>query len=259
MTVAGFEETSFTYEGVTRAVFRRGVGPAVVVMHEVPGITPEVARFATRVADAGFTVFLPHLFGEDERPFSTRYALRTIARVCVGHEWRVLAARESSPITHWLRALARHAFAEIGGKGVGAIGMCLTGNFGLTLAMDEAVIAPVLSQPSLPFPILPSARSELAISDAERAQLKERAAKGLKVLGLRFTNDPACPVQRFDRLRRELGPGFEAIEIDSSPGNAFGIPRSAHSVVTKDLIDEAGHPTRAALDRVIAFFKERLT
>jgi hypothetical protein len=75
---------------------------------------------------------------------------------------------------------------------------------------------------------------------------------------MRFTRDPLCPGERFDTLRRELGAGFEAIEIDSSPGNPFGIKKLAHSVVTEDLVDQEGHPTRAALDRVLGFFGERL-
>jgi dienelactone hydrolase len=259
MTLAGFDETRFTHEGVERVVYRRGTGPAVIVMHEIPGIIPEVSRFAERVADAGFAVFMPDLFGEVGRPFTMGYALKSLTGACVSREFKVLAARESSPITDWLRALARHAHKEAGGKGVGAIGMCLTGNFGLTLAMDDAVLAPVLSQPSLPFPVFPGAKAALAISDAELVHLKKRTKGGLKVLGLRFTADPVCTVARFDRLRAELGDGFEAIEIDSSRGNRFGIPSHAHSVVTRDLVDEAGHPTRAALDRVISFFRERLT
>jgi dienelactone hydrolase len=259
MTLPGFEETWFASDGVGRAVYRRGQGPAVVVIHEIPGIIPEVARFATLVAEAGFTVFLPHLFGEVGRPTTSGYVLETLAGVCVSREFRVLAKRESSPITQWLRALARHAFAEVGGKGVGAIGMCITGNFALSLAMDEAVMAPVLSQPSLPFPVSAAARRALAISDDELLHLKRRTADGLKVLGLRFTGDPSSPGERFERLRQELGDGFEAIEIDSSKGNRHGIPAGAHSVVTRDLVDEAGHPTRQALDRVLAFFKERLT
>ena len=67
-----------------------------------------------------------------------------------------------------------------------------------------------------------------------------------------------CPRARFENLERQLGDGFEGIEIDSGKGNAHGIPRSAHAVLTNDLVDEAGHPTRAALDRVLALFRERL-
>jgi dienelactone hydrolase len=88
--------------------------------------------------------------------------------------------------------------------------------------------------------------------------VKERVAAGCPVLGLRFTADRLVPPQRFLQLREELGKGFEAIEIDSYPDNPFHIPSTAHSVVTKDLIDVDGHPTQQALDRVLAFFKERL-
>jgi dienelactone hydrolase len=141
---------------------------------------------------------------------------------------------------------------------VGALGMCLTGNFALALMVDAAVMAPVLSQPSLPFGVSPSHRAALHLSDADLAVVKERVKGGCPVLGMRFTHDPLCPRERFDALRRELGAGFEAIEIDSGPRNPFGIRRLAHSVVTEELVDAEGHPTRAALDRVLALFEARL-
>lgn len=257
-TLPGFTETPFTHDGVLRDVYRRGAGPGVVIMHEIPGITPEVATFAERIAGAGFTVFVPHLFGTPGKAFSVPYVLVQAARACVSREFHVLASRGASPITHWLRALCRHVHAELGGKGVGAIGMCLTGNFALALMVDPVVMAPVLSQPSLPFGIGRERRAGLHLSDDDLARVKERVAGGCPVLGLRFTADPLVPAERFTRLREELGSGFEAVDIDSSPGNPWGISRVAHSVLTKDLVDEAGHPTRAALERVIGFFKERL-
>ena len=258
MPLEGFEAFPFTHAGATRDVYRRGSGPGVVVIHEIPGITPEVARFGRRVADDGFTAFLPHLFGTPGKAFSNAYVLSQMARACVSREFTVLARNESSPITDWLRALCRQAHARCGGPGVGALGMCLTGNFALALMVDESVLAPVLSQPSLPFPVSAAHRAALHVSDAELAAAKGRAQLGCGVLGLRFTRDPLCPPERFERLRRELGAGFEAVEIDSSSGNPHGIPRTAHSVLTKDLVDEAGHPTRAALERVLGFFRERL-
>jgi dienelactone hydrolase len=179
-------------------------------------------------------------------------------RACISREFHVLARGGSSPITDWLRALCRHAHETCGGPGVGAIGMCLTGNFALSLMVDESVMAPVLSQPSLPFGVSRSHRKALHLSDADLSVVKERVKGGCGVLGMRFTADPMCPGERFDTLRRELGDGFEAIEIDSGRGNTHGIPRIAHSVVTNDLVDEAGHPTREALDRVLAVFRERL-
>lgn len=254
-----YESTTFEHEGVVRPLFLRGVGPGIVVMHEIPGIYPAVIEFADRLVAAGYRVYLPELLGETGREFSNVYMLKSMARACIAKEFHVLASRGSSPITHWLRALARKAHAECGGSGVGCIGMCLTGNFGLALMVDEAVMAPVLSQPSLPFPFGAERKQALHVSDGDLEVIRDRVKnRGCKVLGLRFTDDPLCPPERFERLREELGDGFEGIEIDSSKGNSAGIPKMSHSVVTKDLVDEAGHPTREALDRVMSFFAERL-
>jgi len=258
MSLPGFSESVFEHEGKPRPVYRRGSGPGVVIMHEIPGITPEVRRFAQRVADAGFTVFLPQLLGTPDKPFTNAYVLQSSLRACISREFSLLAAGRSSPICDWLRALCRHAHAECGGKGVGALGMCLTGNFALSLMVAECVMAPVLSQPSLPLPLGRARRSGLHLSEDDLCVVKRRAAEGAGVLGLRFTHDPLCPPERFERLRRELGEGFEGIEIDSSPNNPHGHPRDAHSVLTMHLIDEEGQPTREALDRVLAFFRERL-
>ncbi|MCA9512079.1 MAG: dienelactone hydrolase family protein [Myxococcota bacterium] len=259
VALTGFEATTFAHDGATRLVHRGGRGPGIVVMHEIPGITPQVAAFAERLVAEGFHVALPELFGTLGRPISAGYALGQIARACISREFHVLASNGSSPITRWLRALCRAVHADCGGPGVGALGMCLTGNFALALLVDPAVAAPVLCQPSLPFPIGRERRRGLHVSDDELAAAKRRVASdGSCVLGLRFTRDPMCPPERFERLRDELGAGFEGIEIDSSPGNAHGIARSAHSVLTTDLVDAEGHPTRAALERTLAFFRERL-
>ena len=256
--IQGFDMAPFTYEGSTRDVYRKGNGLAVVVMTEVPGITPPVIAFAERVVAAGFTVFMPHLFGTPGKPLSVGGALRQITGCCVSKEFSVLAAHASSPITDWLRALCRHAHAECGGPGVGAIGMCMTGNFALSLMVDPSVMAPVLSQPSLPFGLGKERRAGIHLSPEALVTVKKRCEEGVRVLGMRFTHDPVCRPERFETLRRELGPAFEAIEIDSGPGNPFKISRMAHSVVTNELVDEEGHPTRMALDRVLAFFHENL-
>jgi len=255
----GFTRQEFAAEGRSYPLHRGGEGPGIVVVHEVPGITPAVAGFAERLVSAGYHVALPELFGTFGKPLSNGYALGQIARACVSREFHVLASGGSSPIVDWLRALCRHVHEEQGGPGVGALGMCLTGNFALSLMVDSVVKAPVLSQPSLPFPLGEERKRGLHISDADLEIVKHRVEQeGERVLGLRFTHDPMCPRERFERLRKELGAGFEAIEIDSSPGNPYGLTRASHSVLTNDLVDEAGHPTRAALDRVLGFFAERL-
>lgn len=255
----GFQETLRCYEGTQRLVLTSGSGPGVVIIHEIPGLTPEVARLGRWVAEAGFTVYMPSLFGEPGRPFSPAYAGTQILRACISREFRVLTRRGSSPITSWLRALCRDVHADLGGPGVGVLGMCLTGNFALSLLADPSVMAPVLSQPSLPFALTPSRRAAFQMTAAERQRFAERAEQdGLQVLGLRFTNDLMCPAARFRGLRQALGDAFEAIEIDSGPGNAHRIPRTAHAVLTTDLTDKDGHPTHAALQRVLQFFREQL-
>ena len=58
---------SFSYRGVSHDVYRSGEGPAVIVIAEIPGITPDVADFARRVRALGCTVILPVLFGDPGR------------------------------------------------------------------------------------------------------------------------------------------------------------------------------------------------
>jgi len=257
-TLQGFSRSTFTHDGSTREVFRAGSGPAVIVIHEAPGITPEVVGFARRLLDAGFSVVMPSLFGTPGKPISTPYILRSVTRGCVAREFATLALDRTSPITGWLLALARRAHVESGGPGVGVVGMCFTGGFALGMMVDDTVLAPVLSQPSLPFAVNRRHRAAVGLSDIDLARVKTRVANGTCVIGLRFTADRAVPAERFETLRRELGDGFVAVEIDSSPGNEFGIRKGAHSVLTNDLVDEPGHPTRVALDRVLAFLAERL-
>jgi dienelactone hydrolase len=254
----GFEKDSFEADGKRRDVYRIGRGPAVIVISEIPGITPLVARFGRRVAAAGCTAVLPVLFGEPGRAPSMAYALQSLGPACISREFSCFALNKTSPITLWLRKLAAHEHERCGGPGVGVVGMCFTGGFALAMMVDDIVLAPVLSQPSLPFPVSKRHKADIGISDADLARVKERTATGTCLLGLRFTNDPVSFGARFDTLRRELGDKFIAVEIDSAPGNPHGHPKGAHSVLTEHLVDEPGTPTRAALDQTLSFFREKL-
>jgi dienelactone hydrolase len=256
--LADFEQTTFSAEGKTRTVYRIGAGPAVIVMSELPGITPHVAGFGRTVAEAGFTAVLPHLFGDDGRDPTVGYTVWSLTRACISREFTVMAQGRTSPIISWLRALARDEHARCGGPGVGAVGMCFTGGFALAMMVDETLVAPVLSQPSLPFPTTGSRRRDVGLSPADAARVQERAAAGTCVLGLRFTGDKFSPPARFESLRELLGDAFVAVELDSSAGNPHGHKKAAHSVLTEDLDDRPGTPTRAALDRVLDLFRERL-
>jgi dienelactone hydrolase len=255
-----WERAPFSYGGATRDVYRRGQGPAVIVIEEIPGITPALIGFAERVIAIGCTAVLPRLFGEPGAPLSPGALARTVPPLCVSREFRVWATGRTSPVIGWLRALARREHQRVGGPGVGAVGMCFTGGFALGMMVDPSVTAPVLSQPSLPFPVSSRRRRDLHVEPADLAEIKQRCAAEpeLRVLGLRFTGDIACPAERFERLRQELDGAFVGIEVDSSPGNPHGIRPRAHSVLTEDLVDEPGHPTRDALDQVLDLFRERL-
>src|ERR1700726_2082560 len=159
-SVPGFTATTFTHEGREHELYWAGTGPAVIVIHEMPGLHPGVTAFGQRLVDAGYTVYLPSLFGRPGELFGGREVLRSWLRVCVSREFVMLADR-TSPVATWLRALAAKAHAECGGPGVGAIGMCFTGGFALAMAVEPAVLAPVLSQPGTPAPLTSKGRAAL--------------------------------------------------------------------------------------------------
>lgn len=252
-----FRAFDFTHDRRTYEVFRGGSGSVVLVLHEIPGLHPGVIDFARRLIVAGYTVYLPSLYGRPAAPANGREILRSIVQVCVAREFTKLADR-TSPVVGWLRALAASAHRECGGPGVGVVGMCFTGGFALATALEPSVVASVMSQPVMPAPIGKRGRAALGMDAQDLSTITERTSDGLRVLGLRFTNDRGCPAERFETLRARLGTSFEGIEIDSSPGNAAGIAPSAHAVLTVSLVDEPGHPTRVALDRVLAFLAEQL-
>jgi dienelactone hydrolase len=254
--LAGLEETEFTYNGKTRAVFRGGAGPGVVVIHEAPGITPSVADFIRRVIDAGFTVAAPVLTGTPGKPPSLPYIAQAFSSVCVSKEFSAWATNNTSPVIEWLRALARDLHETAGGPGVGAVGMCFTGGFALAMSVDEAMRAPVLSQPSMPFPLGKKRAYSLGLSDADLATVQAR--DDFCMMALRFSTDPAVPDARWNHYKEAFGDRVILVDIDSKPGNPHGIKKRSHSVLTEHLVDEPGHPTRDALDRVLEFLKERL-
>lgn len=241
--LAGWEKSSFTAAGYTRDVYRRGSGPGVVVVHEIPGITPKVLQFADEVVGRGFTVVMPSLVGTPGKEVSGPYLASSMTRVCIAREFSNWALQQTSPIIGWLRALARNLHEEVGGPGVGAVGMCFSGGFALAMMVDDFVVAPVLSQPSLPFAVGKVRGADLNLSPDDALVVARRAAEGCQVLGLRYTGDKLVG-SRFDRLRELLGDSFLAVELPSTK-------KSDHSVLTEQR-DEA------SVQRVLDFFGEKL-
>ncbi|MER6008842.1 dienelactone hydrolase family protein [Nonomuraea angiospora] len=260
--ITDFSRRLVDVEGVVKTVYAAGSGPAVVLMPEMPGISPDVLRLARWVRDAGFTVYVPSLFGIDGAYPTVEGGTEVVRRACVSAEFRAFAGGGTSPVTAWLRGLARQAHAECGGPGVGAIGLCFTGNFALTMALEPAVIAPVVNHPSLPL----DDPAGLEISDEDARAVRDRIAReGLKVLAYRFDDDRWCTGQRFAAYQALLGDAFDGRVLPGSSANTspppfFGdVVGSPHSVVTAHLVDEDGHPTLKARDEIIVFLTDRLS
>jgi dienelactone hydrolase len=238
--IAGWARTEHSASGVTHTTYRKGTGPGVVVVSEIPGITEDVLAFADEVVGLGCTVVLPHLFGRVPSRDSPAAVLATLRQVCVNREFNKLRLHHTSPVADWLRSLARDLHAELGGPGVGAVGMCFTGGFALAMMVDDSVVAPVLAQPSLPFAIGRARAADLNLSPADLDRVKERAAAGCQVLGLRYTGDAAVGT-RFETLAEELGEAFIRVEF----------PGRKHSTLT-------AHRQQEGVDRVLAFLREKL-
>jgi dienelactone hydrolase len=259
----GYDKFEFSDGRWTRPVYRRGTGPAVIVIHEMPGLHPLVIRFADRLVAAGMTAVMPSLFGSPGKTVTMGYAIGEMLKgICIRREFNVWATNRSSPIVDWLRALSRDMHAQCGGAGVGAIGMCFTGNFALAMMTEPAVVAPVLSQPSLPMPAGPGGakrRGAIGVSDEEISCAKRRFEnEGLSMIGLRFYGDPFVPDERFDTLKKTFGEHFEAIELDPKDAEP-DTGMKPHSVLTVHLRDDdPTGPTKRAEQRVLAFFRQRL-
>lgn len=260
--ISSYECSEWSGAGYKRNVYRKGQGPAVIVISEMPGITPRVLGFADRVAAIGCSVVLPDLFGTPGREPVHRaklYGLRSMLGGCISREFTTFALGRSSPIVDYLRELARHEHARCGGPGVGAIGMCFTGGFALAMATVPEVVAPVVAHPSLPFAIGKARAASIDCGTSDLDRVAERCRReGLQVLGLRFRDDPFVPEARFAFLKQRLGDGFVAIELSQSDGHPRNALPRMHSVLTEALIDEPEQPTRAAQQRVLDLFREKL-
>ena len=244
----GYSVFSFRADGREKRVFTKGQGPGILLMHELPGMVRECVRLGDYIASKGYTVFLPLLFGAANVRYSlARTALYT-AQICIRREILAVAADQDSPITTWLRALAREIRKRCPeGRGVGVIGMCLTGGFTINLMLEDVVLAPVVCQPSLPLTKLGAPRDALGVSpDTLRAAVARSAE--VPLLCYRFKGDTISPPERYERIMREFTPGFDG---DQLPGDD-------HAILTISFVNEANHPTYQARERILRFFGERL-
>jgi len=225
-------------------VYTRGTGPVVVIIQELPGIGPQTLTLADKLQAAGFTTVLPHLFG----PLGRISLAGNMVRVmCMRREFRLLEKNATSPVVAWLRALCRKLKETHGVRGVGTIGMCLTGNFAISLLADDSVLAGVASQPSMPF----FDQSALHMSAEDTNRIRSRIDATQPAMALRFEGDPLCTAEKFSALDRTFNTDRHRLDLQTLPGKG-------HSVLTLDFVDQAGHPTTEALGKVIHYFRSAL-
>lgn len=259
--LSDFEAREVTLEEKTKRVYVSGHGPAVIVMHEMPGISPHVARFTRWVREAGFTVYMPSLFGRDGAVPEAKEGGEVFQRVCISREFHVMGGGRTSPVVSWLRALAAMASSECGGSSVGAVGMCFTGNFAISMMIEPVMKAAVACQPSLPL----DTPSAIEMSDEDAAAIADRLEKeDLTVKGYRFEGDHYCMAARFKTYQEKIGDRFEARELPDGSANTETSPffaahiKTPHSVVTQHLIDGEGEPTIKARDEILQYLMDRL-
>lgn len=259
MQAHGFSQFDFAFDHIEKPVFKLGDDhqPAILIMLELPGMTRQTTEFAKRLHCEGYCIYLPLLFGQ---PDQAPAVVANLTKVCISREFHLLATHKPSPISDWLRALCGHMRQAHGGRKVGAIGMCFTGGFVLSLLVDEHVIAPVMTQPGHAQGLMTRrARATPGVPEAHIQAAQRRCKEDkIDILGARFTQDRLCPKSRFDQLEQLLGQHFIRIEIDSSLGNPHGLKPWDHSVFTLAYQDAEGHPTRQAYERLVAFFEQRL-
>lgn len=243
---SSFSARISTGHTITHDIYARGEGKILVLIQELPGIGQETLALADKFVERGYKVILPHLFG----PIGKTSMVGNLFRVfCMRKEFRVFAKNESSPIIDWLKALCVRMKTDHNVPGVAVIGMCLTGNFAISLMAEDAVLAGFASQPAMPF----QTQNALHISDEAVEIIKTKLDKVGPMHCGRFEGDKLCTAQKFDLINRKFNTnGVERIKLHTLPGKG-------HSILTLDFVDETGHPTTQALKEVMDYFDKQLT
>ncbi len=218
-------------------------------MQELPGITPQTLILADRLVEREFKVVMPHLFG----PIGKKRVLANSIRVlCMRKEFHIWASGKSSPIVDWLSALCLKLREDHQVPGIAAIGMCLTGDFAISLMANEAVLASYSSQPSLPL----FSKNKLPFSEAEVKAIRERLDTHGPMKCARFEHDPTCKAGKFEAIRAAFNDGdHERIQMDTLDDGG----EKLHAILTLHYDHTPGHPTRKKLDEVVDYFDQALT
>lgn len=245
----GYEKSVFSTdvvdgEPLAHDVYTRGEGPIILLIQELPGIGPQMLTLADKIVAAGFTVVMPHIFG----PLGKLSFAGNIARLfCMRREFSLFSRNKASPVVNWLKALCGQVKQQYDVPGIGVIGMCLSGNFAISLMADDNVLAAVASQPSLPL----FGNSSLHMSPQDVDQIKSRLDTHGPMLAYRFKGDMLCTGSKFKAIGKAFNDNKERIKLRTLKGNK-------HAILTVHFIDEEGSPTVEALNELIGYFRGKL-
>lgn len=251
MSFSDFQSFEHSNEDAAHRVYFNGSGPPIIIMHELPGLTYESFEFAERLILAGFTTYLPHMFGR----LNKKNSILNLTKLCISREFKIFARNETSPVVNWLRSLSNFLQAEYTGKGVGAIGMCITGSFAIPLLINSPVIAPVVSQPAAPIQsagnMLGFHKRSFGISKADLEAAKEKIDRNnIQINIYRFKLDKLSPAEKVEAFIKYFGNNHvNYYELDSA--------NPCHSVFVHDFNEEPKE-TQKALDDLIEYFKLHL-
>lgn len=230
----------------THDVYSIGEGSKVVVIiQELPGIGQETLALADRFVGRGYRVVLPHLFGPIGKTATASNFLRV---VCMRREFKIFSKNMTSPIVDFLSKLCTSLKTKHQVKGVAVIGMCLTGNFAISLMANSDVLAGFASQPSLPI----FRQNSLHMSPEEMRKVKHNLdTVGAMHCG-HFEKDRLCTKKKMNMLD-------ENFNYDDKQRIIFHeLPGKGHAILTMDFVDKKGHPTYDTLMEIFDYFDFQL-
>ena len=240
------------------------LGPGVLLLHELAGLSNNTVKFAASLMDAGFTVAMPHLFGRvgAEGNGGMGAGAAGLLGRCIMREMSFFLRDQPPQGTEWLKEASKVlGERSISPRGVGVIGMCATGSFAMATVLDPHVGAVVASQAALPL----LRRGTWGVPGGDRKLADEDTA----VMTLRFCTDAKSGKGRVKRLPERMnetltyntsGPTDSKLPhaergIEEGVGNRLHViwaGGAGHSILTSERVDRA-------VTAVIDFLRKNLS
>ena len=205
-------------------VSQNGTRP-LIILHELPGMSPSFIKYCSEMADKGFKVYMPLMFKSPNTQMSN---LQT-GLFCLTWEFKKLfrargSERHARPFTAWLIELVDFVGANNPDAKIGVVGMCLTGSFAIAAIAAPNVNAAVVCQPSHPFFF---GIKTLGLSNSQRTNAADRAQTLTRpcAKGYRFKDDHISRESHMSAVQDLMRDTFERHP---------DLPGKNHSTLTTD-------------------------